>query len=110
MERHVCPWGLKAKDLLEREGFAVDDHWLRTKEETELFKVEHGVKTTPQTFIGGRRIGGYDDLRKFFGKPVANASATSYKPVIALFSMPGLMAIAESYAVFGTPLTIRAAV
>ncbi len=24
--KHICPYGLQAKDLLEREGFAVDDH------------------------------------------------------------------------------------
>jgi glutaredoxin len=30
-----------------------------------------GVATTPQTFIGGKRIGGYDDLRRFPGEAVA---------------------------------------
>ncbi|MPY72110.1 MAG: hypothetical protein GEU92_18780 [Alphaproteobacteria bacterium] len=35
MEDHLCPCGLKAKDLLERKGFEVDDHWLRTREETD---------------------------------------------------------------------------
>lgn len=29
----------------------------------------HGVKTMPRTFIGGERVGGYDDLRHRFGKP-----------------------------------------
>lgn len=46
--RHICPWGLKARHLLRRQGFAVDDHWLTTREETDAFKAEHGVKTTPQ--------------------------------------------------------------
>ncbi|MFX5776954.1 glutaredoxin, partial [Acinetobacter baumannii] len=50
---HTCPYGLKAKDLLRREGYAVEDHWLTTREETDAFKVEYGVKTTPQTFISG---------------------------------------------------------
>ena len=50
MEKHVCPWGLKSKDLLEREGFRIDDRWLTTDEATTAFKVENGVKTTPQTF------------------------------------------------------------
>ena len=31
MDEHVCPYGLKSKDLLEREGFAVDDNWLTTR-------------------------------------------------------------------------------
>ncbi len=61
----VCPWGLKAKDLLSREGFDVNDKWLTSKEATEAFKAQHGVKTTPQVFIGETRVGGYDDLRRY---------------------------------------------
>jgi glutaredoxin len=108
MEQHVCPWGLKAKYLLERQGFAVEDHWLTTKAETEAFKAEHDVKTTPQTFIGGARIGGYEDLLRYFGKAVPDPKATSYKPVIAVFAMTALMAMAASMAVLGTPFTVRA--
>ncbi|MEQ8500388.1 MAG: glutaredoxin, partial [Sneathiellaceae bacterium] len=63
MADHLCPFGLKAKALLERKGFEVDDHWLRTRAETDAFQREHDVETTPQVFIGGRRIGGYDELR-----------------------------------------------
>lgn len=108
MEKHVCPYGLKTKDLLEREGFTVDDHWLTTREETDAFKAEHGAKTTPQTFIGGQRIGGYDDLRRHLGKEVKDPDATSYTPVVAVFAMTALMALAASYAAYGTPLTMRA--
>ncbi len=36
MPEHTCPYGLKAKDLLRREGYSVEDHWLRTREETSL--------------------------------------------------------------------------
>lgn len=109
MDKHVCPWGLKAKDLLEREGFTVEDHWLTSKEQTDAFKAEHDVKTTPQVFIGGQRMGGYDDLRRHFGKSSSDPNATSYTPVIALFSMTAFMALAASTAVYGTPLTLRAA-
>ncbi|MBE7196345.1 MAG: glutaredoxin [Parafilimonas terrae] len=108
MENHVCPYGLKTKDLLEREGFTVEDHWLTTREETDTFKAEHGVKTTPQTFIGGQRIGGYDDLRRHLGKEVKDPKTTSYTPVVAVFAMTALMALAASYAAYGTPLTMRA--
>jgi glutaredoxin len=109
MEDHVCPYGLKAKDLLRREGFEVEDRWLTSREQTDAFKAEHDVKTTPQVFINGERIGGYDDLRRHFGKPVADPKATSYKPVIALFAMTALMALAASVAAYGTPFTLRAA-
>jgi glutaredoxin len=109
MDKHVCPFGLKAKDLLRRNGYAVEDHWLRTREETDAFKAEHGVKTTPQVFIGGVRIGGYDDLRRHLGKTVPDPKATTYKPVVALFAMTALMALATSHGVYGTPFTLRAA-
>jgi len=69
MPKHVCPYGLQAKDLLEREGFKVEDHWLETREETDAFKRGHGVESTPQVFIGGERIGGYDALQEHLGKP-----------------------------------------
>jgi glutaredoxin len=105
MQGHICPYGLKSKDLLRREGYRVDDRWLGTREETEAFKAGHGVKTTPQTFIGGERIGGYDDLRRYFGKPVRDPKASSYRPVAALFGMTALMAAAASHAAFGTPFT-----
>lgn len=108
MPSHTCPYGLKAKDLLRREGYEVDDRWLTSRAETDAFKAEHDVKTTPQIFINGARIGGYDDLRRYFGKTVADPKATSYKPVIALFTVTALMALAASYAAFGNALTLRA--
>lgn len=109
MPDHICPYGLKSLDLLERSGFAVEDHHLTTRAETDAFKARHDVATTPQVFIGDRRIGGYDELRRFLGKPVADPKATSYRPVIALFAMTLLMALAASVAAYGTPFTIRAA-
>lgn len=109
MPHHVCPWGLKARDLLKRSGYEVDDRHLTTREATDAFKAEHGVATTPQIFIGGTRIGGYDDLRRFLGKRVADPGATSYRPVVALFAMTALLAMAVSQAVAGSPFTLRAA-
>jgi glutaredoxin len=107
MPDHLCPYGLKSKDLLEREGFAVEDRHLETHKATEAFQREHGVETTPQTFIDGRRIGGYDDLRAHFGKPLKREGATSYRPVIAIFATAFLMALAVSWHAFGTILTFR---
>ncbi|MBP0614465.1 glutaredoxin [Jiella sp. KSK16Y-1] len=108
MEKHVCPFGLKSKDLLEREGYAVEDHWLTTREETDAFKDEHDVETTPQTFIEGERVGGYTELREHFGKPVASKDDTTYQPVIAIFSVAFLMGLAISYAAYDTIFTLRA--
>lgn len=109
MPNHICPWGLKAVDLLKRRGYEIDDRWLTTREETDAFKVEHGVKTTPQAFIDGRRIGGYDDLRRHFGLAVRDPNAVGYRPVIVVFAVAALMAMAVGYAADGQVLTIRAA-
>ncbi|WP_104668457.1 MauE/DoxX family redox-associated membrane protein [Ensifer adhaerens] len=109
MAEHTCPYGLKAKDLLKRSGYEVEDRHLTTRAETDAFKAQHGVATTPQVFIGEHRVGGYDDLRRFLGKPVADPNATSYRPVIVLFALTALMAMAASYAADGSPFTLRAA-
>lgn len=106
---HTCPYGLKAKDLLERKGFEVEDHRLTTRYETDRFKEEHQVKSTPQTFIDGKRVGGFDDLQRRFGDAANDPNATTYVPVVAVFSMTALMALAASHAVYGTPFTMRAA-
>lgn len=92
--QHICPYGLKARWLLRRKGFRVDDHPLRSREAQDTFKAQHGVKTTPQTFIGGERVGGYDDLRRFFGLAVRDPNATSYVPVIAVFAVAAAFALA----------------
>jgi glutaredoxin len=108
MPDHLCPYGLKSKDLLERQGFVVEDRHLETRDATEAFMQQHGVKTTPQTFIGGDRIGGYDDLRAHFGKEVKDPDETSYTPVVAIFSVAFLMALAVSWFTFGTVFSVRA--
>ena len=108
MPTHTCPYGLKVKDLLKRSGYEVEDHHLTTREETDAFKTEHDVKTTPQVFVDGRRIGGYDDTRRFLGKTVVDPKATTYRPVAVLFAMTALTAMAASFAVSGNPLTLRA--
>ena len=108
MDKHLCPYGLQAKDMLDREGFAVDDHWLTTRAETDAFKREHGVESTPQVFIGGKRIGGYDALQTHLGRPPPNPDATTYTPVLVVFAVAALMGLAMSWAAYGTPLTFRA--
>ncbi|WP_245803236.1 MauE/DoxX family redox-associated membrane protein [Acuticoccus yangtzensis] len=111
MPEHTCPFGLKSKDLLERRGLRVEDHHLTTRAETEAFMKEHGVETTPQTFIDGRRVGGYDDLRVHFGidPPKDQQSDTTYQPVIAIFAVAALLALGLSFHQYGNPLTLRGA-
>lgn len=108
MNKHTCPYGIKSKDLLEREGYAVDDHHLTTRDETDTFLEEHDVKTTPQSWINGQRVGGYDDLREYFDRSVTSEDETTYRPVIAIFAVAAAMALATSWLTFGSLLTLRA--
>ena len=111
MPDHLCPYGLKTVDLLKREGFAVEDHYLETRAQTDAFKTEHDVATTPQTFIDGQRIGGYDDLREYLGKSRSQPEEgeTSYQPVLAIFGVAFMLALAISWYVFETVFTVQAA-
>lgn len=91
---HICPFGLKSKDLLERKGYDVEDHHLASRSETDAFKEKHNVKTTPQTFIDDKRIGGYDDLRDYFNLKQESEFGSRYTPIIVIFSLAALMVLA----------------
>lgn len=108
MDNHVCPYGLKARNLLKRQGYEVDDKWLTTREHVDAFKEQYNVRTTPQIFINDERIGGYDDLRRYFGKTIVDRKQKSYRPVMILFTLTALMAMATSYAFVGNPFTAKA--
>ena len=107
MTDHMCPHGLKSKSLLERQGFHVEDRHLTSRDEVNAFKTKYDVKTTPQTFIDEERIGGFDDLSAHLGKATKSKDSTTYKPVIALFSVAFLMAIAITWVALGTTFTGR---
>ncbi|MCT2400753.1 MauE/DoxX family redox-associated membrane protein [Novosphingobium mangrovi (ex Huang et al. 2023)] len=109
MAKHVCPFGLKSKHLLERRGYRIEDNWLASREEAEAFKAAHDVATTPQAFIAGQRIGGYTDLRRFFGIETAGDSEGGYIPVLCVFGSAAAIALAASWSVFGTIWTVSAA-
>ena len=83
MKDHICPFGLKSLDLLKRERYEVDDHWLTTRDETESFKAPHEVETTPQTFLGGAPIGGYDKFGRQLGQPGNDPGEVTHQTVTA---------------------------
>ena len=107
MPTHTCPYGIKALDLLAREGYRVDDRHLATQEETEAFKSEHNVSTTPQIWLGEHRIGGYDALREHFGHSVKGEDETTYRPVIAIFAVAALMALSFSWYAIDSVFTVK---
>ncbi len=65
---HECPFGVRAKAMLEQAGFEIDEHILATRDAVDAFKEEHGVRTTPQIFINGERVGGSDDLEAYLAE------------------------------------------
>ena len=65
---HTCPFGVRAKQLLEQHGFDVDDRILSTREEVDAFKADQGIQTTTLIFIDEEKIGGSDDLEAYLSK------------------------------------------
>ena len=62
---HICPFGVRAKALLEQAGYEVDDQQLTTREDVDSFMAEEGVATTPVTFIDGTRYATSEALEEF---------------------------------------------
>jgi hypothetical protein len=52
-------------------------------------------------------VGGYEDLRRRLGLKIADPNAPSYRPVLAVFAVTGLMALAVSFGAGGQALTGR---
>ena len=104
---HLCPFGMKTVDLLKRKGYQVDDHPLTSRDEIEEFKAQENVDTTPQTYIGDKRIGGYEEVREHLGMSVPSAKETAYRPVIAIFVTALLIGLAISWVANGTLVAAR---
>lgn len=98
---HLCPWGVKAIDLLKRNGYDVEDHHLTSEAANEAYKTEHDYSETPQVFLEGKHLGGYDDLREHLGLGPDPKEGKSYQPVIAVFAVTLPMALATSWALEG---------
>ena len=63
-----CPHCARARALLERNGIAYQDIELGKAVTFSTVRAVSGRDTTPQVFIGGRHIGGADELEAFLGK------------------------------------------
>ena len=62
---HTCPFGVRAKEMLEGHGYVVEDNVLASREEVDAFKSEQGIETTPLVFIDDERIGGSEELEAY---------------------------------------------
>ena len=71
LPEHTCPFGVRAKAMLEEAGYAVDDQQLTSREEVDAFKDKEGVSTTPVTFIDGERYPTSEALEEFLASQAA---------------------------------------
>lgn len=62
--KDYCPYCVKAKGLLTRKGKSFKEIDVTNNEAlvNEMIEKSGGRKTVPQIFIGGKSIGGCDDL------------------------------------------------
>ncbi len=104
---HFCPWGIKALDLLKRNGYEIEDKHLESDEANAAYKAENGYDETPQIFIDGEHVGGYDQLREHLGLGPDPKEGKTYQPVIAVFAVTFLMALTTSWALQGELSVIR---
>ncbi|WP_119420127.1 glutaredoxin 3 [Desertibaculum subflavum] len=60
----MCPYCYRAKRLLDQKGVAYTeiDVTLDPAKRAEMAQKSGGVRTVPQIFIGGRHVGGSDEL------------------------------------------------
>lgn len=95
---HLCPWGIKAYDLLKRNGYEVEDKHLESMDANKAYKEENGYDETPQILIGEEHVGGYDQLREHLGLGPDPKEGKTYLPVLAVFAVTLPMALTTNWA------------
>ena len=64
--RPTCIWCIRAKELLNCKGIPFKNFDINDDELRKELKVKApGIKTIPQIFKDGKRIGGYEDLVEY---------------------------------------------
>jgi glutaredoxin 3 len=60
----ICPYCVRAKDLLKRKGQAVTEYRIDSDDakREEMMVRANGRRSVPQIFIDGKHVGGCDDL------------------------------------------------
>ena len=61
-----CPHCARAKALLDKAGLVYEEVTLGKGITSSTLRAVSGAGTAPQVFIGGKLIGGADDLEKYF--------------------------------------------
>ncbi len=73
LPEHTCPYGVRARELLESAGVSFEERILGSRGEVEEFKARHQVATTPQLFVDERRIGGSSEIEDWLAQEQASA-------------------------------------
>jgi len=68
LPEHTCPYGVRAKEMLEDAGIDFEDRVLKTREEVEAIEEQFGRSTTPVVIIGGEVIGGSEELEDYLAE------------------------------------------
>lgn len=71
LPEHTCPFGVRAKAMLEQAGYEVDDQQLTSRADVDAFQEKEGVRTTPVTFIDGERYDTSEALEEFLASQPA---------------------------------------
>lgn len=104
--KHICPWGIKAYDLLKRNGYEVTDNHIETQEANKAYKEKNDVDETPQIFIGEKRMN-YDQLREHLNLGPDPKEGKTYQPVLAVFAVTFPMALTACWVMLGSLEIIR---
>lgn len=75
-----CPYCAQAKAMLKQAGMAYEEVSLGGPLTTRALQAVAGASTTPQVFIGGRKVGGSEELRDWL---VAAGKKVSAEPALA---------------------------
>ena len=61
-----CPYCVAAKNWLKQKGYAYEEVLMEDENERKKFyeSIGNGVRTVPQIYVDGERIGGYSELTK----------------------------------------------
>jgi len=72
--REGCPYCVRAKDMLHDAGIEFEELVLNRDYTESTIRAVSGETTVPQVFINGERIGGSDELEKYFAAQRKNAA------------------------------------
>ncbi|MEL6452741.1 MAG: MauE/DoxX family redox-associated membrane protein [Pseudomonadota bacterium] len=100
LPNHLFPVGQKARWLLKSNGYGVDDRLFRERPEFDASKESYNDPTTPQVWLAGARVDGYDAFRQKLTD--YDPDMISHTPVIYLVAVAAATAFARSIGFLGT--------